>query len=47
MYFAGCDPATNRRLAEEAEFDIVRDELETMIEPEGEVRWQWLLARRR
>jgi len=46
MYFAGCDPATNRRLAEEAGLEVVRDELETMVEPEGEVRWQWLLARR-
>jgi predicted TPR repeat methyltransferase len=47
MYFAGCDPETNRRLTEEAGLEVVRDELETMIEPEGEVRWQWLLARRR
>ena len=45
MYFAGCDPATNRRLTEEAGLEVVRDELETMIEPEGEVHWQWLLAR--
>jgi SAM-dependent methyltransferase len=45
MYFAGCDPATNGRLTEEAGLTIVRDELETMIEPEGEVRWHWLLAR--
>jgi SAM-dependent methyltransferase len=47
MYFAGCDPQTNRRLAEEAGLEVVRDELETMAEPEGEVRWQWLIARRR
>ena len=26
--------------------EVVRDELETMVEPEGEVRWQWLLAQR-
>jgi predicted TPR repeat methyltransferase len=45
MYFAGCDPETNRRLTEEAGLAIVRDELETMVEPEGEVRWHWLLAR--
>ncbi len=45
MYFAGCDPATNRRLTEEAGLEIVRDELETMVEPEGAVRWHWLLAR--
>jgi predicted TPR repeat methyltransferase len=47
MYFAGCDPATNRALAEAAGLDVVRDEVETMVEPEGEVRWQWLLAQRR
>ena len=46
MFFAGFRPETNRRLAEEAGLEIVRDELETMGEPEGEVRWQWLLARR-
>jgi predicted TPR repeat methyltransferase len=46
MYFAGCDPATNRHLVEEAGLDVVRDERETMVEPEGEVRWQWLLAQR-
>jgi predicted TPR repeat methyltransferase len=47
MYFAGCDPETNRRLTHEAGLEVVRDEFEVMIEPEGEVRWQWLLARRR
>ena len=45
MYFAGCDPDTNRRLTVEAGFELARDEFETMIEPEGEVRWHWLLAR--
>jgi predicted TPR repeat methyltransferase len=47
MYFAGCDPQTNRELAEAAGLEVVRDERQTMVEPEGEVRWQWLLARRR
>jgi SAM-dependent methyltransferase len=46
MYFAGCDPETNRRLTEEAGLEVVRDEFEVMIEPEGQARWQWLLARR-
>jgi ubiquinone/menaquinone biosynthesis C-methylase UbiE len=45
MYFAGCDPETNRRLTEDAGLEIVRDELEVMVEPEGDVRWHWLLAR--
>jgi hypothetical protein len=47
MYFAGCDPKTNRDLAEQAGLEVVRDELENIVEPEGEVRWQWLLAQRR
>ena len=47
MYFAGCEPKTNRLLTEQAGLEVVRDELETMVEPEGEVRWQWLLAQRR
>jgi SAM-dependent methyltransferase len=46
MFFAGLDPQANRRLTEEAGLEVEGDELETMIEPEGEVRWQWLLARR-
>ena len=45
MYFAGHDPETNRRLTAEAGLEIVRHDLETMVEPEGEVRWHWLLAR--
>jgi cyclopropane fatty-acyl-phospholipid synthase-like methyltransferase len=47
MYFAGYDPETNRRITEEAGLEVVRDKLEVMIEPEGEIRWHWLLARRR
>jgi predicted TPR repeat methyltransferase len=46
MYFAGCEPEANRRLTEQAGLEVVRDELEVMVEPEGEVRWQWLLAQR-
>ena len=46
MYFAGCDSKTNREYVEQAGLEVVRDELETMVEPEGEVRWQWLLAQR-
>lgn len=46
MYFAGHAPETNRRLTEEAGLEVVRDEFERMVEPEGEARWQWLLARR-
>ena len=46
MFFDGLPPEANRRLTEEAGLEVVRDEFETMIEPEGDVRWQWLLARR-
>ena len=46
MFFAGSAPATNRRLVEDAGLEVVREVVETMDEPEGEVRWQWLLARR-
>jgi cyclopropane fatty-acyl-phospholipid synthase-like methyltransferase len=46
MFFDGLLPEANRRLTEEAGLEVVRDEFETMVEPEGEVRWQWLLARR-
>lgn len=46
MYFDGFPPETNRRLTEEAGLEIVRDEFETMVEPDGVGRWQWLLARR-
>jgi len=45
MDCAGCDPDANRRLTKGAGLEIVRDELETMVEPEGDVRWHWLLAR--
>jgi cyclopropane fatty-acyl-phospholipid synthase-like methyltransferase len=46
MFFDGLLPEANRRLAEEAGLEVERDEFETMVEPEGEMRWQWLLARR-
>jgi hypothetical protein len=47
MYFAGFDPATNRRLVEAAGLAVLRDERETMIEPDhGEVTWQWLFGQK-
>jgi cyclopropane fatty-acyl-phospholipid synthase-like methyltransferase len=47
MYFAGFDATTNRRLVEAAELEVLRDERETMVEPEyGEVTWQWLFAQK-
>jgi SAM-dependent methyltransferase len=47
MFFAGFAPESNRRLVEEAGLEVLRDELETIIEPDqGEARVQWLLARK-
>lgn len=47
MFFAGFAPETNRRLVEEAGLEVLRDEIETIVEPDqGEARLQWLLARR-
>jgi SAM-dependent methyltransferase len=45
-YFSGFDPATNRRLLREAGFDLERDEVVTISEPEGPATFHWILARR-
>jgi len=44
MYFSGHDPARNRELL--AAFELVDDEVVTIHEPEGDVAFQWILARR-
>jgi predicted TPR repeat methyltransferase len=46
MFFAGYPPEQNRRLVEAAGLDVLVDEIESALEPEGEARFQWLLARR-
>jgi cyclopropane fatty-acyl-phospholipid synthase-like methyltransferase len=46
MFFSSFPPDTNSRLLLEAGFELVLDELRTMQEPEGEVEFQWVLARR-
>jgi SAM-dependent methyltransferase len=46
MFFSSFPPETNSRLLADAGFELVLDELETMQEPEGEVQFQWVLARR-
>jgi predicted TPR repeat methyltransferase len=46
MFFAGLPPEENRRLAEAAGLEVLRDDIEVSVEPEGEARFQWLLARR-
>ncbi len=43
-FFSSFPPETNTRLVQEAGFAIVRDELVTFHEPEGNVTFQWVLA---
>ena len=45
-FFSSFPPDTNTRLVQEAGFTILRDELVTFREPEGDVTFQWVLARR-
>jgi cyclopropane fatty-acyl-phospholipid synthase-like methyltransferase len=45
MFFSNFPPATNSQLVREAKFELLRDELVTFREPEGEVTFQWVLAR--
>jgi SAM-dependent methyltransferase len=44
-YFSSFPPAKNTRLLEEAGFELLRDEVVTFREPEGEVTFQWILGR--
>ena len=46
MFFSGFDAETNRRLVDQAGFELLADELVWMTEPEGEVAFLWLLARK-
>ena len=46
MFFAGLPPEENRRLVENAGLEVLRDEIEVSVEPDGEARFQWLLARK-
>lgn len=45
-FFSSHPPEVNSRLVQEAGFAIERDELVTFREPEGDVSFQWILARR-
>lgn len=45
-FFSGYPPETNRRLLTEAGFDLELDEVVRLHEPEGEVTFHWVLARR-
>jgi SAM-dependent methyltransferase len=46
MFFSGFDADTNRRLVRDAGFELLRDELVWMQEPESEVAFLWVLARK-
>lgn len=46
MYFSSFPPAVNTRMLRDAGFELLRDEVVTIHEPEGEATFQWLLARR-
>ena len=46
-FFSSFPPETNTRLVREAGFEILRDELVTFCEPDGDVTFQWVLAMRR
>jgi cyclopropane fatty-acyl-phospholipid synthase-like methyltransferase len=46
MYFSSHPPETNSRLLREAGFELLRAEVVTIREPEGEASFQWVLARR-
>ena len=45
-FFSSFPPETNTRLVQEAGFEILRDELVTFREPDGDATFQWVLARR-
>ena len=43
-FFSSFPPETNTRLVQEAGFEILRDELVTFREPDGDATFQWVLA---
>jgi cyclopropane fatty-acyl-phospholipid synthase-like methyltransferase len=45
MFFSSFPPETTRRLLSEAGFELLLDELVSMLEPDGEVEFHWVLAR--
>jgi hypothetical protein len=46
MFFSSFDADTNRRLLREAGFDLLRDDVVTMHEPDGPATFLWALATR-
>ena len=45
-YFSSFPPEVNTRMLGEAGFELLRDEVVTIREPEGDGTFQWILARR-
>jgi cyclopropane fatty-acyl-phospholipid synthase-like methyltransferase len=45
-FFSSFPPKRNTQLVRDAGFELLRDELVTFREPEGDVTFQWVLARR-
>jgi SAM-dependent methyltransferase len=45
-YFSGYPPETNRRLLSDAGVTLVRDEVVTIREPEGDATFHWILGQR-
>ena len=45
MFFSSFPPPANTRVLYEAGFELLRDEVVTFREPEGDVSFQWILAR--
>ena len=43
-FFSSYRPETNTRLVQDVGFEILRDELVTFLEPDGEATFQWVLA---
>lgn len=45
MFFSGHDAATNRTLLRDAGWQLLVDEVVSMVEPDGESAFHWVLAR--
>jgi SAM-dependent methyltransferase len=45
-FFSSYEPSENRQLVQAAGLAIVRDEVVTILEPEGPVQFHWILAER-
>lgn len=46
MFFSSFPPELNTRLLGDAGFELLRDEVVTIREPEGDASFQWILGRR-